>query len=534
MAFSITGLLGQLKLVFKGLSTGKLVAMVFIVGGAVAGFTYLMIWSGKTEFHPLYSNLTPEDAASVVAKLKDDKVPYKLSMDGTAIKVPYENVYEKRLEMAAMGLPRGSGIGFEIFDDTKLGMTEFVQNVNYQRALQGELSRTINGLLEVESSRIHIVMPSQSLFIEEEESATASVILKLRPGKWLSKDQIQGIVHLVSSSVSRLSPEKITIIDNNGKMLAGFKEDTDISQATSDQLVFQEKKERSLENRVRSMLESVLGKDKAIVRISCLLDFVQQEKTEELYLPDNQVVRSEQSLNEASNDPANQPVGVPGLKTNVTRNPATGQTTDTGRNFQKQDKTTNYEIGRMTSRKVMPVGSVQRLSVAVVVDGTFTKTGEGEDGAAQMQYTARTDEEMAKIENVVKSAVDFDAARGDKVEVVNIPFAVAAKPDFKAQKPVSRWMDAIREYQQIFKYAGAAVFIVMTFLMVLRPLTRWMTSTPLEEIEMLQNLPQTIKELESQYAQDGHSLEYSRQAAQVVSENSSDSSDLVKQWVSET
>lgn len=534
MPFSFAGLINQLKLIFKGLSTGKLIAMIFIVGGAVAGFAFLIIWSGKTEFHPLYSNMTPEDAAAVVAKLKDDKVPYQLSMDGTAIKIPYDAVYEKRLEMAALGLPRGSGIGFEVFDDTKLGMTEFVQNVNYQRALQGELSRTINGLQEVESSRVHIVMPSQSLFIEEEEPATASVILKLRRGKWLSKDQIQGIVHLVSSSVSKLAPEKVTIIDNNGKMLAGYKDSPDISQVTSDQLVFQEKKERSMENRVRTLLESVLGREKAIVRVSCLLDFIQQEKTEELYLPDNQVIRSEQSLNEASSEPTTSPKGVPGLKTNVTRNTTGPQADQDNRKFQKQDKTTNYEIGRMTSRKIMPVGSIKRLSVAVVVDGNYTKTGEGEDGTQQMQYTARTDEEMTKIENVVKSAVDFDAARGDKVEVVNIAFAVAAAPELQGPEKTPGWMDTIRQYQQIIKYAGAGVFILLTFLLVLKPLTRWLTSTPLEEIEMLQNLPKAIKELESQYAQDGHSLEYSRQAAQAVSENSSDSSSMVKQWVSET
>ena len=190
--------------------------------------------------HPLYGNLAPEDAAEIVAKLKENQIPYQLTMDGTGVHIPYDKIYETRLELASQGLPRGTGIGFEVFDDTKLGMTEFVQNVNYQRALQGELSRTINTLMEVESSRVHIVMPARSLFIEEEEPATASVILKLRRGKYLSKDQIQGIVHLISSSVSRLDPEDVTVIDNNGKMLAGFKEKSTVSQVTRPAVISRE------------------------------------------------------------------------------------------------------------------------------------------------------------------------------------------------------------------------------------------------------------------------------------------------------
>jgi flagellar M-ring protein FliF len=304
MAFSLSTLPQQLKLALKGISTGKLIAMAILVGGTIAGLAFLLTWSETGDLHPLYSNLAPEDAAEIVGMLKDKQIPYQLTMDGTGVRIPYEKIYETRLELASQGLPRGTGIGFEVFDDTQLGMTEFVQNVNYQRAIQGELSRTINTLMEVESSRVHIVMPARSLFIEEEEPATASVILKLRRGKYLSKDQVQGIVHLISSSVSKLNPEDVTIIDNSGKMLAGFKEKSTVSQITSNQLAFQEKKERLLENRVKTMLESVLGLEKAIVRVSCLLNFTQQEKTEELFLPDNSVVRSEQSSSSVSNDSA--------------------------------------------------------------------------------------------------------------------------------------------------------------------------------------------------------------------------------------
>jgi flagellar M-ring protein FliF len=294
----------QLKAAFLNLSRGKQITLVTLILGSLAGFIFLMSWSGKSEFHPLYTKLNPEDAGIILAKLKEQKIEYRIASNGTTILIPQEHIYETRMKMASDGLPSGSGIGFEIFNETKLGMTEFAQNVNYQRALQGELSRTINRIGEIDSSRVHIVLPEKSLFVEEEEPATASVILQLQAGKWLSQGQINGIVHLVSSSVARLSPEDVTIVDQNGKLLAGPKNDSSFDSLSSNQLEYQARVEKGLENRVRTMLESALGEDKAIVRLSCSFDFKSQEKTEELYLPDNRVVRSEQALNESSASPA--------------------------------------------------------------------------------------------------------------------------------------------------------------------------------------------------------------------------------------
>lgn len=533
MAFSLSTLPQQLKLALKGLSTGKLVAMAILVGGTIAGLTFLLTWSETGDLHPLYSNLAPEDAAEIVAKLKESQIPYQLTMDGTGIRIPYEKIYEMRLELASQGLPRGTGIGFEVFDDTKLGMTEFVQNVNYQRALQGELSRSINTLLEVESSRVHIVMPARSLFIEEEEPATASVILKLRRGKFLSKEQIQGIVHLISSSVARLDPEDVTIVDNSGKMLAGFKEKSTVSQVTSNQLAFQEKKERLLESRVKTMLESVLGQDKAIVRVSCLLNFTQQEQTEELYLPDKSAIRSEQGSSSTSNQPGGNPAGVPGLKTNVV--PATPGAGAAGaaRNNQQQQYTKNYEVGKLINRQVMPIGSIQRLSVAVVVDGTYRQP-EADAESDQPQYVPRTQEEMTKLENIVKSAVDYDPTRGDKLEVVNIPFEVEIPDDMMAPSAPGGWMEMVKEHQGLIKYSAAALFFLLAFTIIIKPLARWLTSTPIEEIQMLEQLPQTIKELERRYSESGKEGSYTKQIENLINENRSGSTRLMKEWLKET
>jgi flagellar M-ring protein FliF len=376
-------------------------------------------------------------------------------------------------------------------------------------------------------------MPARSLFIEEEEPATASVILKLRRGKYLSKGQVQGIVHLISSSVSRLNPEDVTIIDNSGKMLAGFKEKSTVNQITSNQLAFQEKKERLLEHRVKTMLESVLGQDKAIVRVSCLLNFTQQEKTEELFLPDNSVIRSEQASSSVANDPSGTASGIPGLQANVVPKNTGAVTTGAAGNSQKQQYTKNYEVGKRTNRQVMPIGSIQRLSVAVVVDGTYQAPEEGAEGE-QAQYISRTPEEMTKLENIVKSAVDYDANRGDKIEVVNIPFEVESATEMVPQPVPTGWMEVIKTHQTLIKYSAAALFFLLSFVMVIKPLARWLTSTPIEEIQMLEQLPQTIKELERRYAEAEKENSYTRQIENVINENRSGSTRLMKEWLKET
>ena len=235
----------QVKNILKNLTFAKMVALLLVLGCTVTAFLLLIMWSSRGDMQVLYSNLSPEDAGAVLSRLKEQKIPYRISGNGNSVLIPRDRVYETRLDLASQGLPQGGAIGFEIFDNTKLGMTEFVQNVNYQRALQGELARTINGFSEVESSRVHVVMPSKSLFVEEEEPATASVVLKLRSGRWLTNDQIQGIVHLVSSSVSGLNPKNVTIVDNYGKMLAGDNVESDMGRFSSDQLEFQEKVEKN-------------------------------------------------------------------------------------------------------------------------------------------------------------------------------------------------------------------------------------------------------------------------------------------------
>ena len=529
-------ILSQLKATFQNLSRGKQITLVTLILGSFAGCIFLMSWSGKSEFHPLFSKLNPEDAGIILTKLKEQKIEYRIASNGTTILIPQEHIYETRMKMASDGLPQGSGVGFEIFNETKLGMTEFAQNVNYQRALQGELSRTINRIGEIESSRVHIVLPEKSLFVEDEELATASVALHLQAGKWLNQNQIKGIVHLLSSSVARLSPENVTIVDQNGKLLAGLKNDSTFGNLSSNQLEYQARVEKSLENRVRTMLESALGEGKAIVRLSCSFDFKSQEKTEELYLPDNRVVRSEQALNESTSSPELAPQGVPGIRSNIPGDAMTKEQNQSAARasiFQKNDRTVNYEIGKVVSHIKEPVGEMTRVSIAVLVDGSYQRA-EKEDGKVDWDYIPRTADEMQKFENIVKRAVNFNEERGDEVEIINIPFE-STKLALK-EEPVAEqnWIRLLKEYQSYLKYGFLSLFLILSFLFFVRPLVRWLTEYSFGDLEMFNQLPRTVGELQGDFDANGQRLTYRDQVSQLISSENDASMGVMHDWIKES
>lgn len=530
----IRQILLQLQNLFKSISIGKRIALLILAVGFVAGFVFLMNWAGNPEFHPLYTNLDANDAGTILNRLKEQKIPYRLSANGSTILIPQEKIYEIRMELASEGLPHGGSIGFELFDNTKLGMTEFAQNVNYQRALQGELVRTINGFEEVDSCRVHIVMTEKSLFLKDEEPASASVVLKLRHGKWLTQQQVQGIVHLVSSSVSRMGPDNVTVVDSNGRLLTGSTDPSGIATLSADQLEYQAQVERKLENRLLTMLEKALGANRAIVRVSCALNFKQHEMTEERFLPENQVVRSEQLFNETARDADPIPQGIPGIQSNLPESrPDQNQTTE-GENatFAKQESTVNYEIGKLTSRTLDPVGGIERVSVAVMVDGTY-RSNPIENGEPEWTYVPRSAEELTKIENLVKSAVNFVADRGDKVEVVNIPFETNQMTPAEDGSMLETWLVRLKNYKPYFKYAFLSLFLILTFMFVVQPLIRWLTAHTAGEAEILHQLPKTVGELESEYGSDTKQLAFKDQVSHLISQDNDASVGVVRDWLKE-
>ncbi len=555
MAATFPEFLSQVKNIIGVLSPAKRVALLAIAGGIALGFYFLLTWAGKPEFTYLARNLSPEDAGAVLAKLKEKKVEYQIDDNGSSILVPSVHVHELRMDLAAQGLPRGGGVGFEIFDTTKLGMTEFVQNINYQRALQGELSRTINSFDKVMDSRVHIVMSSKSLFAEQEEPASASVVLKLRYGSWLKKGEIEGIVNLVSSSVSGLHPENVAVIDNTGKIFTA-KEKTIAESINSNQLEFQEKVEKNLENRVKTMLDTALGAGQSVVRISCDIDFKKHEKTEEIYFPDNQIARSEQISNLVSFDPDIAPSGIPGVASNITPSKTGTPGTKENIKMEKKDTIVNYEIGKTISHIIEPLGTIKRLSVAVIVDGTYEivqppvkaeiaetvktvkkdeKKAKGEEkdakeeSAVQREYLPRTEDEMQKLEAIVKSAINFNEERGDRFDIINMPFKTTKI--FEPEEVPVGIVDKIMEFKPFFKHIITIGILLFSFLFIVRPLLKWLTSDSLGEVQLISQLPKAVDELEREYANGIKSLPSKSSALNAIAANKEESAKLMQDWL---
>jgi flagellar M-ring protein FliF len=475
----------QLQALYSRLSGLQKGVLIGSVVAALAGFATLLLWSNEPEFRPLFTNLSQDDAAAIVNKLKDERVPYRLMAGGSSIAVPAEQVHESRLRLASEGLPKGGGIGFELFDRANFNMTNFVQHLNYQRALQGELARTIGQIAVVEQARVHLVVPQKSVFLDEQQKPSASVVLKLRSGAQLAKPQIQGIIHLVASSVEGLQPTQVTIVDTNGRMLAGGEDQEGFGHLSTSQLEFQHGLEREIERKIQSLLERAVGPQKAMVRVSAAVDFQRVESTHEVFDPASTVVRSEQRGIEKSSGSSANPSGPPGVASNVpgAQIPPTPPA-NASSEMQKQNEVVNYEVSKSIKRVVEPVGKIKRLSAAVLIDGT-TK-----DGA----YVPRAEAEMKRYHMLVKTAMGFDAERGDQVEVINVPFDGSQAADVEAvgqgQGPAPLWLD-------IAKRIGAPMLAFIVLLLFLRGLFKRL-GVGQPEFRLPRQLPKTIAELEAE------------------------------------
>lgn len=498
----------------------KKISLLVLIGVGVASLIFVFSWSQKSNYQILFSNISEADSGQIIQKLKELKVPYQVA--GGGILVPVEKVYEARLQLAAQGLPQGGGIGFEIFDKTNFGTSDFVQKLNYRRALQGELSRTIQALPEIESCRVHLAVPEKNLFMERESKPSASVMVKLRPGRALSQNQVQGIVHLISSSVEGLMPQGITVIDNQGGMLTRPTQG-DTMQLSNNQLELQRNYEKELESHVVHILEPITGRDKVKAKVFATLDFTRTEKTEEKFDPNGQVVRSEQKNQEKSISGLSG--GVPGATSNLP-NKKPPQTASSGGSVQKQNEVVNYELSKTVSRVIGPSQELKKISVAVVVDGSYAIP----QGSKIKKYTARTEEEIKRYEDLVKKAVGFSQERGDEVRVVNMPFEVASMEDLP---------EPARDYWPILlsgaRYAGPVLAFLLIFLFILKPLTRVLLvpSTPDSRGRSLA-LPQTVAEIERRMdSPKPKALTMEEDVRDWAKKNPDQAASLIKGWTEE-
>jgi flagellar M-ring protein FliF len=487
----------QLETIFKALSLPKKIVLSVLLSLVVSLLFLTLLYLRKTDYETLYSHLSPEDAAAIVDKLKAGRVPYKLAADGTAILIPSDKKYDLRLELAKEGLPQGGGVGFEIFDRTNWGLSSFMEKLNFQRALQGELARTISTLAEVEYARVHIVLPEKTIFKEDQKKATASIVIKLRSGMKLSDEKVKGIVHLVASSVEGLEPDEVTVLDHLGRMLTRDKGISTTQQLNDVQLKIQQTLERNIEHRIQTMLEQVLGRDKAIVRVAAELDFQQIESTEEGYDPDKVVVRSEQRVEEKSIGQGIIPLGVPGVSSNIPspEQPKTAGEKKQQENLPQSQRTTetiNYELSKIVRHIISPYTQVRRLSAAVLIDGTYKKKDDG-----TYEYIPRSAEELSKLESIIKGAMGYDSNRGDQLQVVNVAFntsPIAIDAEMKAGFALGDWLVLIAPL--IKKILTLIIPLIMFFLFILKPILNWLSETS-QELTIPTDLPKRLDELKS-------------------------------------
>jgi flagellar M-ring protein FliF len=481
----------------------------------------LIIQSRSADYSLLFANLTSADASAVIDKLKEQKLAYQIKDGGTSIFVPADKVYELRLELAGNGLPRGAGVGFEIFDKQSFGLTDFAQKVNYRRALQGELARTISSLDPVVAARVHLAMPEKRLFKDQQEQATSSIILKLVPGRTLTEAQIQGIVHLVAGSVEELNPEGVSVIDENGRMLSRNREGDLTSPINPQRLDYQSAMEKKLEQRAQSLLDRAVGPGNSLVRVTAALDFSQRESLEEAYDPSASVIRSEQTVEEKSGTPV--PGGVPGAQGNLNGN----QSAFTVQPSSRSDETVNYEISKVVTKKVESVGSVQSLSVAVLV-GDRQEAATAPDQAPA--YVPRKADELKDIEAMITSALGLDAARGDRIVVVSRPFEGGGVRE-PLDQPIA--INDPYQYLPLIKYGLLALAALLLYLMLLRPLMKTLRG----EARRVEHY-KTVEQLEAELAGDplrlGAPADPVGRLRKEILESQATSAQVIRTWLKES
>lgn len=442
-----TELIEQAKGFYQKLGKWQKVTIFSVLGVLVLGIALLLYSTReKKEYAILFTDLDEKSAASIVENLKSRQVDYQIDDEGKTILVTKETVYDERMELAKEGLPAEGGVGYEIFDKTNLGMSEFVQKLNYRRALEGELARTISAMDEIKTAKVNITIPEKTLFEKDKKEPTAAITLFFKNGQGSDRVSIVGIQNLVASSVEGLLPGAVTVVDHRGKILSPEPlDDKSVTGMTSKQYMQQREVEENITQKVQTLLDGVLGYGNSEVRVSAELDFTQSDKTITDFDPEEQVVRSEQNITD--NSKSSDSLSYPAV------------------NMEKgvSNQIANYEISKTVQRVIDGVGSVKRLTVAVLINGTNKITTHA-DGTQTSQYVKRTNEEINKLTDIVKNAVGFDPTRNDQVYVENIPFETQlTDQNLVTKKPVAWYQD--KDNWQLF---ALIVVMMLTVLMIYR------------------------------------------------------------------
>lgn len=477
-----SGALGALKP-----QLGNKLLLVAGIAAVVAVMVVVLLWSRQPDYRVLFSGFADKDGGAIVASLEQMNVPYRLSDGGSAILVPAAQVHEIRLKLAAQGLPKGGSLGFELLENQKFGVSQFVEQVNFQRALEGELERSIQSIAAVQQARLHLAIPKPSVFVRDQQKPSASVLLNLRPGRTLDQQQVSAIVHLVASSIPELAPANVTVVDQNGNLLTDDGKKKGLDKLDPTQLKYVEELQRSIARRVESIIAPIVGAQNVHAEASAEVDFSVQEQAAEIYEPnlnpENSAVRSQQTSETQSTTTASAS-GIPGAQSNQPQPPepstapieagAAPEPAAEGTaaaappvpvNTQK-NVTTNYEVDKTVRYTQQPMGGVKRLTVAVVVND---KHEIGKDG--QPVRRPLNDAEIKQIEDLAKQAMGYSEARGDSLSIVNSAF-VMPKAEPLPEIPFWKQPDNIARAQDALKFGVGLLVLFLLYRRLLKPMTR--------------------------------------------------------------
>ncbi len=483
----IRSLVVQFREFYKNLTPMKRMSITVASVIVLASIGLVLVMVSGTDYVPLLRDIPDDQTAHIVEKLREKNIPFKVQDNGRVVLVPKELQHSTYMVlMSELGSGKIGTIGLELFDKQDFGATSYAQRINYQRALQGELMRAINTLDAVKRSKVMLALPTKKTFLEDGGKPTASVVVELHGGRALTDDQVRGITYLVANAVEGLEPENVTVVDSRGKVLS---KPSDPMAAGNAQLAeLQSRKERELEEKIENILSRVVGNGKVIARVSAQLTNRHMQTMEESVDPDKTALLSVQTEEEHLDGARTSPTGVAGARANLP-GADTGQVGFT-QNVRKELKQQNFSVPKTVRNIREAAGSIERLTVAVVVDGTVA-TRINEKGEEEEVYTPRTPEELAKFETIVKNAIGFNEARGDSVKIENIRFT---KEDFTESERLMTTLERKKLMNSLLKWALLALALTMFFFLVIRPFMRWVTDSFQDSVEDL--LPRTIEELE--------------------------------------
>ncbi len=460
---------------------GKIFLRGLAVAALIAVGVALYMWNQPPEYRVLFSNFTDRDGGAITASLDQLGIKHKFSEGGGAILVPAEQVHDARLKLAAQGLPKGGNVGFELMENQKLGVSQFLEQVNFQRALEGELAKSIESVSAVDTARVHLALPKPSVFVRDQQKPTASVLLNLRPGRGLDQLQVSAIVHLVASSVPELLPANVTIVDQAGNLLSDASRDKDKLNGKNldpNQLKYVQQLQQSVNKQIESILLPIVGEGNVRAEATADVDFSQTEQAAETYKPNSppeaSAIRSQQTSETTGGGNAN-PSGVPGALSNQPPGVATAPLTaaaPTGAPAPApalpthKDATTNYEVDKTVRYEQKSMGGLRRLSVAVVVNYRRSVDQNG-----KVTVKPIPDAEMAQINNLVKEAMGYNKDRGDSFSVANSPFDGIDRPP---EATVDWWRDAanLPLAKELAKFLITALILLYLFIKIVRPMMR--------------------------------------------------------------